>query len=170
METKDVQVESKSFFRLNIYSKNDAGWFHLSVFDRKNNSNPPAAPDDITGYHPITTKRTYNIILPDDSICELTPTYTTWRTPAPPHTPARGHWKIEFDITCLDSQLNEHPVTPKYNIMAKGFLDSLIKDNIGNDGFKILLKKDYTSSQDISDMFTANSNAYIDFKIKTGRQ
>lgn len=165
------QTSNSGLFHLNIHKKNDAGWFHLTVLNAKDGSTPAAVqndPTNLNGYHPVTMKTVYPLTLTNDHINELTPTFTVFRDNNGTGTPTRGGWSIEFDISCVGSDLVERKITPTYTIQAKNYFDQLIKDNNGNDGFKIYLIKDFTL-QDTTAMRNRNTLEYNTFKTNTGR-
>jgi hypothetical protein len=165
---KTIVDNNGGLFHLNIYNKNNAGWFHLNVLNMNDNSNPDAAPSNTVGYFPISNKTTFAIILPNNKINELTPTYTLFRDNNGAGTPTRGGWSIEFDISCIGSDLIERRITPRYKIESKNYYDQLIKDENGNDGFKIYLIKTFAPT-DTTTMLNKNTEEYNTFKSKTGR-
>jgi len=161
--------DNNGLYHLNIHCKNNAGWFFLTVLNTKDNSNPAAAPSDITGYFPITTETVFPLILPNKGINELTPTFTVFRDNNGHGTPIRGGWSIEFDISCIGKDLVERRITPVYKIQAKNYFDRLIKDANGNDGFKIYLIKDF-ELKDTTAILNKNTLEYNAFKTRTARQ
>ena len=179
MEKETQFIDSiNNIFKLNIHSKNSAGWFHLSVYDGTNNTNPPAAPSGDVGYFPIpnntpgVNKPPFNLVLPNDLVNELTPTFTVFKEMDPTIgkiAPTRGVWQIDFDISCIGKDLVERIVTPKYQITGRNYYDELITDPTGNAGFKIYLLKDFDIPDTIT-MLNENTKRYNNFKIQTGRQ
>lgn len=167
-KTHKRDLDKKGIYHLHIISKNNAGWFHLNVLNLKDNSNAAAAPSDNTGYFPINTETAFPLILPNDNINELTPTYTVFRDNNGKGTPTRGGWSIKFFINCIGKDLVETRITPIYDINAKNYYDQLIKDENGNDGFKIYLINDF-ELRDTTAMLNKNIKEYNSFKLRTGR-
>lgn len=168
---KENKDNNSGLFHLNIHSKNNAGWFHFTVLNTKDNTNPPAAPSDITGFFQINSETVFPIILPNNELNELTPTFTVFREMDPKIgkiAPTRGFWTIDFDISCIGKDLVERRITPRYQIQAKNYFDELTKDGNGNDGFKIYLIKNF-ELKDTAAMLNKNNIEYNAFKTRTGR-
>ena len=162
---KNASITKGSYY-LNIYYKNNAGWFFLNVLDIDQNKNIPAIPTLSNDYDEISNKLTIPLLLPDQEINEITPSFSMYRERN--GTASRGAWSIKFDITCIGADLSERPVTGLYNITAKNSYDELKTDARGNHGFKIILLNDF-NADDCETMLYNNSITYKKFQAITER-
>jgi len=167
-KSKNHFPPDKGLYHLNLYSKNGAGFFHLTVYDKKTSNNIPALSDALLGYAPVTSTQTINFYdLPNDGANELTLTVTLFREGGN-NAPTRGAWDIDFDISCIGKDLVERTVFPRQKITGKNYYDGLTKDAYGNDGFKIYLIRDFDAT-DCVNMLNKNTLEYNTFKANTGR-